>query len=223
MSWIHKSIKNSKNIKDTFKLHHINFFIKDKLPKHINLDNCIYAISRAIPSHLLKGVDIVYVGKFDFLDSMNFSALYKDGAIYLSNYQEEEQDIINDLLHEVAHSNEHLYSDRLYSDGRIIKEFLGKRKKIFYLIKAEGFKPPESLQKQIDFTNEIDNYLYDELGYGLISTLSNGLFVSPYSVTSMREYFATGFEEYFSGNKKNLKKICPVLYSKIDELNDLEG
>ena len=29
MSWIHKSIKNSKNIKDTFKLHHISFFIKD--------------------------------------------------------------------------------------------------------------------------------------------------------------------------------------------------
>ena len=78
-------------------------------------------------------------------------------------------------------------------------------KKIFYLIKAEGLTPPESLQKQIDFTNEIDDYLYDELGYGLVSSLSNGLFVSPYSITSMREYFATGFEEYFSGNKKNLK------------------
>ena len=45
--------------------------LKDSLEyysKDLNIDRCIYAISRIIPSHLMKAIDIVYVGKFDFLD-----------------------------------------------------------------------------------------------------------------------------------------------------------
>ncbi len=105
MSWVRKSIQESKSIKDHYKLHHINIFIKDKLPKTLNFEQCIHLVSRMIPSHLLKAIDIVYVGKFSFLDDMDFSALYKDGAIYLSNKQDDEEQIIEDLIHEVANSN----------------------------------------------------------------------------------------------------------------------
>jgi hypothetical protein len=49
-----------------------------------------------------------------------------------------------------------------------------------------------------------------------------GLFPSPYAATSVREYFARGFEEYTMSNKKELKQSCPVLYNKIEALHALE-
>jgi len=45
-----------------------------------------------------------------------------------------------------------------------------------------------------------------------------GLFYSPYAATSLREYFANGFENYFLKNKIYLKKISLNLYNKIEEL-----
>ena len=49
-----------------------------------------------------------------------------------------------------------------------------------------------------------------------------GLFVSPYAPTSLREYFATGFEEYYIGDRNYLRKISPNLYTQISKLDDLQ-
>ena len=48
------------------------------------------------------------------------------------------------------------------------------------------------------------------------------IFVSGYAATSVSEYFARGFEEYFIGNKKVLRDLSPVLYKTIEELVHLE-
>ena len=223
MSWIKKSIQESSSLKDHYKLHHINIFIKDKFPKHLDFDRCVHLISRMLSPHLLKGIDIIYVGEFGFLDEMDFSALFKDGAIYLSNKFDDEDQIIEDLVHEIAHSNEYLYSDILYSDGAIMKEFLGKRKKLFYILKSENLSPPQSLQTNVEFDKDIDEYLYKTVGYPMLNALCNGLFISAYSTTSIREYFSTAFAEYFQGDKKSLKNTCPIVFSKIEELIQLEG
>jgi len=37
-------------------------------------------------------------------------------------------------------------------------------------------------------------------------------------VTSINEYFANGFENYFLRDKKYLKNISPVLYNKINNI-----
>ena len=55
----------------------------------------------------------------------------------------------------------------------------------------------------------------DELGYEKLESLILGLFLRPYSVTDIREYFATSFEEYLYGNRDYLKKISPVAYTKV--------
>jgi Mlc titration factor MtfA (ptsG expression regulator) len=49
-----------------------------------------------------------------------------------------------------------------------------------------------------------------------------GVFPSPYAATSLREYFARGFEEYYMGRPQELKNICPVLYSKMYNLHNME-
>ena len=36
---------------------------------------------------------------------------------------------------------------------------------------------------------------------------------------SLREYFATAFEEFYLGNFKNIKEISPYLYEKINLIN----
>ena len=48
-----------------------------------------------------------------------------------------------------------------------------------------------------------------------------GLFNSPYGATSLKEYFANGFEAYYIGDRIYLSKISPYLYNKIENLDNL--
>ena len=118
-------------MKDTYSLHDIEIFIKDQLPEHINMDFILKYIKMRVPHHLLHGVDVIYVGKFDHLEEREANAVYQDGAIYLTNEQDDDKDMIDDIIHEIAHSIEELYGHHIYDDGAIQREFLGKRKRLF--------------------------------------------------------------------------------------------
>ena len=83
--------------------------------------------------------------------------------------------------------------------------------------------PPIELQTKVQFSQDIDDYLYKDVGYNLLWNLIIGLFISPYSVTDLREYFAVGFEYYVQGETEIVKKTCPILFSRLEELFDLEG
>ena len=56
----------------------------------------------------------------------------------------------------------------------------------------------------------------------IIPWYAANIFVSGYAATSVSEYFARGFEEYFIGDRDTLKQLSPVLYRLIDELVNLE-
>ena len=59
-------------------------------------------------------------------------------------------------------------------------------------------------------------FLYQTIGYDKLANLVQGLFISPYAATSLREYFATGFTDfYMDSDHKFLQKISPALYSKL--------
>jgi len=223
MNWIKESIKKSKILKDHYKLHDIDVFIKDKFTTNLDFEFCLKQVAGKIPSYLLSGIDIIYVGQFDFLNKREISALYDKGAIYITNVQEDEQDIIEDIIHEISHSLEERYSDFIYSDGKMMREFLGKRKKLYFLLKNQNQNPPIELQTQIEFNQDMDDYLYKEVGYKLLWNLVIGLFISPYSVTDLREYFAVGFEYYVQGDHATVKQTCPTLFARLEELFDLEG
>ena len=45
-----------------------------------------------------------------------------------------------------------------------------------------------------------------------------GLFISPYSATSLREYFAKSFQRYFMGDMEQIQKISPAVFEKIEFL-----
>ena len=130
--------------------------------------------------------------------------------------------IIDDIIHEIAHSVEDLYGHGIYDDGSVVREFLGKRKRLYADLLANDYEPPEEMQFKTEYVQKIDDYLYKDVTYDAMWHFVGGLFPSPYAATSVREYFARGFEEYAMDNKKELKQTCPVLYNKLEALHKLE-
>ena len=63
--------------------------------------------------------------------------------------------------------------------------------------------------------------LFQDIGYPILETLTLGLFLSPYSVTSINEYFAVGFENFYMDETNYVEKICPILLEKIFYLDEL--
>ena len=154
-----------------------------------------------------------------FLEKRKIQGLYKDNTIYVTNEQESNLDMLDDIIHEVAHSVEEIYSSQIYSDELIQKEFLKKRKKLWLILKEKGIEGDLSLFLNPKFTHEFDNFLYSDVGYDTMYLYITDLFYSPYGATSLREYFANGFEAFFMKQEiSRLKKISPVLYNKLEQL-----
>tara|TARA_R110000824_G_scaffold101386_7_gene240891 strand:- start:6832 stop:7524 length:693 start_codon:yes stop_codon:yes gene_type:complete len=200
----------------------IQVHIKDPLVNELDLDSVFNRVESLIPSHLFYNLDLIYIGQFDEFLEREMNAFYKNGAIYITNEQTDENDMIDDIIHEISHSVEEIANEEIYGDGDLELEFLGKRKRLYNSLKSENFDVSEYNFLNPDYSIDFDRFLYQQIGYPTLLNLTMGLFLSPYSITSIREYFATGFEEYYLKDRKYLKKICPFLFRKIEILNNLQ-
>ena len=209
--------------KEFYLFNDIFVYIKDALPDHINIVDILETIEKRIPSFLLHDIESIFVGQFDDFAERQTNAFYKDGAIYVTNDQDDNGDMLDDIVHEIAHAVEKTFSTYVYSNGGNEEEFLGKRRRLYSILRSEEVKdlPSGEIFENVEYSQEFDEFLFMEVGYPLLGNLTMGLFVSPYSATSLREYFATGFEEYFIGDSNHLKNISPVLYNTINEITNL--
>ena len=222
MNWLEESIKRSKKLKDHYMLGNVNIYIKDQLPDHIDVDFVIRYVAKHLPNHVLSNIDIIYIGHFQDLIDRDINALWQNGAIYITNDQDSEMDMIDDLIHEIAHSNEKQFEQIIYEDGKLEREFLVRRKKLAFILKDKVFKVPTGFIYNVDYDKNIDDYLYKEITYDVLWQLIVGIFPSPYAVTSLREYWAKGFEQFYMGKRQGLKETSPVLFFKLMQLHDLE-
>ena len=197
-------------------------YVKDPLPENFDLDYVFSQIQKTVPEHLAYGVDSIFVGQFDDIEERELDALYKDGAIYTTNQQRNEDDMINDIIHELSHANEETYAALIYTDGKIENEFLGKRKKLLDILKAEGYNVSIDTFMNTEYSRDFDMFLYKEVGYEKLTMFTMGLFVSLYGATSLREYFANGFEHYFLHDPNYVKTISPAVYEKVDSITFME-
>ena len=219
MDWITENAKKSRRrMKDKYSMRGTNIYIQDKVPDDINLEFVFDYIIARIPTRLMDSIDVIYVGDFPDFKTREINAYYDNGAIFITNNQEDDHDMINDIVHEIGHGVEQRFNDFIYSDNTIEQEFMGKRRTLYRMLKAEGLNPPKLLIAEPSFNQYIDDYLYEEVGYSLLNNLVNGLFVSAYAATSLSEYYARGFEEYVFGNRKYLAKNAPALYNVLEEL-----
>ena len=199
----------------------VGIIIIDPFINSINMTNVINDIERFIPSYLAYGLDSIYIGNFKEFERKETNAFYKDGAIYVSNVQDDKEDLVDDIIHELAHLVEEQRGLEIYGDDRIKKEFLAKRKKLYFLLKGEGYDINLIDLLNPEYSAEFDEFLYKEVGYPHLENIAMGLFYSPYAVTSLKEYFANGFEAFFM--KKDLsflKNISPALYDTMEKLHD---
>ena len=88
----------------------------------INLDKVVQEIDRKIPPRLFCEIDVVYVGKFDFLDEDGLCSKFMDNAIYLSNSTFYESDVVYDITMALSESIEKKYTHLFYNDDGVIEE-----------------------------------------------------------------------------------------------------
>ena len=190
--------------------------VSTPLPDNIDLGRILSRLESEIPWHFCEDLDVIYIGIFDFLIDRELNALYQDGAVYVSSVQDDEEDLYDDLAHEIAHCVEESYTESVYGDDTIESEFLVKRKQLFNILKSEGLASSIEPFMEPRYNKSFDEYLYIEVGYPVLMGLTKGLFVSPYGATSLREYFANCFEEiYAKKNAQHVKKLSPTVYKKI--------
>ena len=200
----------------------ITVFVKDPLPENIDIDYVISSIEKKVPEHLVYGIDMVYVGDFEEFRIRDTNAAYKDGALYITNDQTDEDDMIDDIVHEMSHACEETYHSLIYADGKIQNEFVGKRKRLYEILKAEEYKVNLQDFLNTEYSKDFDEFLYQEVGYDKLTFFTMGLFVSPYGATSYREYFANGFEHYFLNDPQYVRVVSPAVYDKVDGLVFME-
>ena len=154
----------------------------------VDVEKVINKVESVIPSHLLSEVEMIIFGWFDEFEERSINAFYNDNALYISYLQDSEEDLYDDIIHEISHSLEGTYGFQIYADDKIKDEFRRKRM-----------------------------HLHDMLG----------LFINAYAPTSIQEYWATGFTEFYLDSNHNfLSKTSPELYKKILSLqntNDLDS
>ena len=194
---------------------------EDPLPEYINLRTVLNKIETMMPSAYFTYVDAVKIGTFPEMIDRELTAMYKDNVLYISNFQASEEDMYDDIIHEIAHAVEDNNRDLIYGDQRIMVEFLGKRKRLYSILKNEGYDVTMEEFLNIKYDEDFDMFLYQDIGYEKLNNLVMGLFPGAYSVTSLSEYFAVGFERYYMKEGKNLSKMCPILIKKIDLLDEI--
>jgi len=214
-----------KNKKQThFTVGDIEVFIKDEVEnEQVSVKSVINLVVRKIPKHLLRNIDSIYVGQFSFLNSKNFEAAYENSSIFVTNVQDNEADMLDDIVHEVAHSIEEIYSRYLYSDQKLATEFKRKRNKLHQILTDKDYDIGKQVFMNLDYDQELDEFLYSTVGYQALTTLSPNVFHSPYASTSLSEYFADGFEAFYMNDDiPKLKRISPELYKKLAGLIEEE-
>lgn len=195
-----------------------------EVPENISVKKVVEKALTRIPSHLTSYIKFIKVGPYKILKDRKIQALYKNNTIYATNIQTNSSDLLDDIIHEFAHSVEEYRNEDIYGDKTVEKEFLIKRKKMWSSLKSKGMEYNLSMFLNPNYDIDFDNFLHKEIGYDTIRILTSNIFYSPYAATSVREYFANGFEAFFMREEvQRLKNISPALYKKIIILMDKQN
>ena len=196
----------------------IHVYTKDEMMNDlVDLEGVVSKLESTLPAHLRDGVEMIIIGQFSEFAESDINAFYKDGALYVSNFQTDNDDLLDDLIHETAHSVEEQYGMEIYADQKIKNEFLRKREHLYNMLSKMNLATDKQRFMDTEYEQEFDEYLFDDVGYDRLSEILKGVVVTPYSMTSLREYFATAFTEfYFQPDSHNyIKKVSPELYKKL--------
>ena len=216
---LHFLQENNNKVDNFYTSTGIHVYIKDPLTNGLDMEEIVSVVENRIPKKFLAEVEMVIVGDLEEFEDRKINAMYKDGCLYITNEQDDADDLIDDIIHEIAHSLEEPFGLEIYGDKKLSSEFLNKRGQLRSILWQHDFKTQLNFFMNIEYDIEFDDFLLNKVGYDKLSILMQGLFISPYAATSLREYFATGFTDFFmEPDHRLLKSISPILYKKIEKL-----
>jgi hypothetical protein len=195
-------------------------YVLQPLPININPGAVFAVVDERIPFYLTEEIDEIIIGRHDVLVQREVDAIYLDGAIYLTNEQDNDKDMLDDIVHEIGHAVEQKFGQYIYSDQRVEREFLAKRIQMAYTLQTYGYKLDKSVYTNTEYDQSLDDFLYRGIGYDVLRQMISGVFENPYSATSIEEYFASGFEDIILSDPDMLEKRCPALYEKLRGILD---
>lgn len=215
--------KSNREAKDQLGEHtifnRVNVYTLQPLPDHIDLAEVIDEIEESIPQIFFHDIDSIFIGHFKEFEERQVNAFYSDGALFITNNQSTDEDLLDDIVHETAHSVERQFPDFIY-DVSMQNEFLSKRKVLFDRLRANGYNVSLDDFMDMGYSEYFDQLLYMEIGYPTLATITSDIFNSPYGATSIQEYWANGFEGFFVKGAGRIKAISPQVYKKITTLTN---
>jgi len=214
-----KESNNKAQNRNEYMLFNVPVYVINKFPSNININNILDKVKDIISINYLNGLDAIYVGDFKDLNRRDIQSMLKDGAIWISSNNIKnvitEPLVVENIIHEIAHLLEDRFQPQIYGDGKLEREYESKKNRLLQILKADGYDVSLNLFFSDDMLKEFDSFLYREVGYDKLSLLTAGLFLSPYSITTIREYFASGMIDYLLDDGVHLSEISPILYRKI--------
>lgn len=225
LSYIRQRQKMLKEVNNFYTPNGIHVFTKDEMMNNlVDIEVVVSQLEAKLPDHVRDGIEMVIIGNFSEFEERDINAFYKDGALYVSNIQTDNGDLLDDLVHETAHSAEEQYGMEIYGDQEVKKEFLRKRMHIYNMLQKMGFNPSQRDFLETEYDQDFDEYLLHDIGYDKLSEILKGVMVTPYAATSLREYFATGFTEFYlyPDSHDYIKRTSPQLYKKLVQLHRIE-
>jgi hypothetical protein len=223
IDYIKESNKKAQE-RNEYMLFNVPVYVINKFPSNIKVNNILDSVKDIINKNYLDRLEAIYIGDFKDLNKRDIQSMLKDGAIWISSNNVKnvitEPLVAENIIHEVAHLLEEKYQSQIYGDGKLEREYNAKKNRLFQILKADGYDIDLDLFFSDDMLKEFDNFLYRIVGYDKISLLTAGMFLSPYSVTTIREYFASGVLDYLTNENSYIDEISPILYSKIKTMEE---
>ena len=216
---LHFLQENNNKVNNFYTSTGIHVYVKDPLTNGLDMEEIVGVVENRIPKKFLAEVEMMIVGDLEEFEDRKINAMYKDGCLYITYEQDDADDLIDDIIHEIAHSLEEPFGLEIYGDKKLSSEFLNKRGQLRSILWTHDYKTQLNFFMNTEYDIEFDDFLLNKVGYDKLSILMQGLFISPYAATSLREYFATGFTDFFmEPDHRLLKSVSPILYKKIEKL-----
>jgi len=217
-----KNEKIKKKLKDRKLFNRIYVWEKDAVTEEVDVDKALAIIVSKVPKFFFSNIEGIYIGQFPELNKRSLNALFQDNAIYVSNSLMDTDDLVKNIVHEVAHAIKEQFNEFFEDNSDLEREFLIKRNQLKKILNLNRYVVAEQDFDNLEYDPRFDKFLYQEVGYPILHTLTSNLFVSPYGATSYEEYFANGFEHYYLNDFVAVKTISPKLFQLISVLENIE-
>ena len=91
-------VKNNNKSLPEYNFGNVQVVVKDPIENDIDLASVFTKINYMVPDHFIRLIDIVYIGEFELFAEKKVNAYFLDDALYISNNQDDEEDLIDDVI-----------------------------------------------------------------------------------------------------------------------------